>query len=88
MELREALREYIAEELLDDDAPVADDDNLLADGMVSSLGMLRLVGFIEASWGVTVPPEDFTIEHFRTVAALDSYLTARLAGGTGQGADG
>lgn len=74
MEIREVIREYISKELLEDDEPLGDDENLLADGMVDSLGMLRLVAFIEESHGIRVPPEDFTIENFRTIDALDDYL--------------
>lgn len=78
LNIRGALRQYIGEELLEDEAPVEDDENLLADGMVSSLGMIRLVGFIEETYGVTVPPDDFTIENFRTIETLDNYLSARV----------
>ena len=78
MSIKDALRQYIGEELLEDETPVADDENLLADGMVSSLGMLRLVAFIEASYGIQVPPGDFTIENFRTLEALDTYLSGKV----------
>lgn len=74
MNIREALRQYISDELLDEEAPVEDDENLLADGMVDSLGMVRLVAFIEESCGIRVPPEDFIIENFRTIETLDTYL--------------
>jgi acyl carrier protein len=46
--------------------------------MVNSMGMLRLVAFIDDTWDIRVPPEDFTIENFRTIAAIDAYLRARL----------
>jgi acyl carrier protein len=75
LQLKEAIRTYIGEELLEDDAPIGDDENLLADGMVDSIGMLRLIGFIEASYGVQVPLEDITIENFRSIEALSGYLT-------------
>lgn len=78
MSIRETLRRYITDELLEDDVPVDDDENLLADGMVDSLGMLRLVGFIEESYGFRVPPDAFTIEHFRTIATLDAYLSRAM----------
>jgi len=77
VKIKDALRQYIGEELLDDEAPPGDEENLLADGMVSSLGMLRLVAFIEDSFGLRVPPEDFTIEHFRTIDTLCRYLDGR-----------
>ena len=80
MNIRDAVRQYICEELLDDELPVEDDESLLADGMVSSLGMLRLVAFIDESYGITVPPEDFTIENFRTIKTLDAYLSGKFDG--------
>ena len=61
-----------------DEEPITADDNLLADGLVDSMGMLRLVAHIDQTWNVKVPAEDFTIENFRTVTAIDAYLTARL----------
>ena len=56
LNLRQALKDYISTELLDDAGQIDDDENLLADGMVDSLGMLRLVGFIEETYGIKVPP--------------------------------
>ena len=69
---------YISEELLEDEGPVAANENLLVDGMVDSMGMLRLVAHIDDVWNVRVPPEEFTIENFRTVAAIEAYLLSRL----------
>lgn len=69
---------FIVEELLDGEL-VAHDENLLVEGRVDSLGMLRLVAFIEARYEVKVPPEDFTIEHFRTVDTIGAYLLGLMA---------
>lgn len=74
------LLEYIGTELLDDVDDVAVDDKLLADGMVDSLGMLRLMAFIEENFGIAVPPEDVGIQNFSTVERVVAYLTARGAG--------
>ncbi len=79
MSYRTTLLEFIRDELLDEDEDLATDDNLLADGMVDSLGMLRLMDFIEQTFSVTVPPEDFIIENFRTIEVLEAYLTDRGA---------
>jgi acyl carrier protein len=77
MTLEDTLLDFIRTELLDDADDLGIDDNLLADGMVDSLGMLRMMDHIEQTFGVTVPPEDFTIEHFRNVERLVAYLGAR-----------
>lgn len=78
MSIKEELCAYISEELLDDDEPITAEENLLADGTVDSMGMLRLVAHIGEKWNVQVPAEDFVIENFRTVTAIDAYLRARL----------
>ena len=82
MTIAETLSAFISDDLLETDEPVAADENLLADDMIDSLGMLRLIAFIEATYSVRVPPEDFTVENFRTIAVLAEYL-ATLAGRDG-----
>ena len=74
MNIREDIKLYIGDELLEEEGPITDDENLLADGMVDSLGMLRLVSFIEESYDFRVPPADFTIENFRTIETIVAYL--------------
>lgn len=73
------LKRFIREELLNGQADVEVDDDLLAEGKVDSIGMMWLVGFIEENWQVQVPAEDITIEHFHTIRAIETYLKQRQA---------
>ena len=57
------------------------DDDLLIGEIIDSLGMMRLVAFIEETFKIKVPLEDITIQHFRTVEAIDSYLTGKSSHG-------
>ena len=77
MNQRDLLREFIVEDLLADEFPIGLDDNLLADGMIDSLSVVRLVAFIEDEFGHTVPPDDITIDHFGTVNQLADYLESQ-----------
>lgn len=74
-EVEQVLVEFIARELRGDPAaaPGADDD-LLGSGLVDSLGVMRLVRFVEERYGVAVPPADVTIENFNTARTIASYL--------------
>ena len=72
--IKEALQQYISEELLNSQMQVNVDDDLLVDGMVDSMGMMWLIAFIEESFEISVPLEDVTIENFRTIATIDTYL--------------
>lgn len=79
MNTKTILRQYIAEELLNNSIDVNEDDNLLSDGMLDSLAMVRLVTFIESDLGVDIPPEDLIIENFRTINTTADYLQKRQA---------
>lgn len=71
------LQQYISEELLNGRMQVEPDDDLLVGEIIDSLGMMRLVAFIEATFNITVPLEDITIQNFRTIEMIDEYLTRR-----------
>lgn len=77
--MKDRLRRYIGEQLLNErDSALADEDDLLEHG-VDSVGMMTLVLFIEEEWQVAVPPEDVVLENFQSVAAIEAYLRQRLA---------
>lgn len=73
-----ALIEYICTELLEDpDRELSTRDQLLLDDIVDSLGVMRLVHFIEQRGGKSIPAEDITIENFASVEAIAAYLNRR-----------
>ncbi len=71
------LREFVVEELLLGTLDVAADDDLLTSGLVDSLGIIRLIGFIEESFQVSIPPEDVVLENFLNLNVIDQYLSRR-----------
>ncbi len=70
------IREFIAEELVLDELEdeIGHDEDLLTSGMIDSLGVMRLVGFIQDEFEISVPPEDVTIENFLTLATISNYI--------------
>jgi len=77
--VKDALREYITQELIDGRvySNLSDDDDLLTSGLVDSLGIMSLVAFIDERFGISVPPEDVTLESFSTIATMANYLESR-----------
>ena len=49
-------------------------ENLLAAGIIDSLGILRLVSFVEEKFGIEVPDEDVTIDNFQSVKSMSDYV--------------
>jgi acyl carrier protein len=56
------------------------DDPLLDAGIVDSLGLLEIVEFIEAQFGVTVTLTDMSPENFRTINAMAGFVARSTAG--------
>lgn len=55
------------------------EDELLESSLVDSLGIMRLIAFIEQQFGYCVPSTDIVIENFLSVNAIVDYLSPRLA---------
>lgn len=69
---------YIKTELTNEPVDrIEPEEDLLGSGLVDSLGMMRLIGFIEKEFGIRVGPEDMTVEHFGTLQNIESYLKSK-----------
>ncbi|MEM7193832.1 MAG: acyl carrier protein [Pseudomonadota bacterium] len=75
--MRENITKFIESQLLGGKHVVNGDTDLLISGLIDSMGVMRLVGFIEEKLQHTVPAEDVTLEHFATVDTICSYLESR-----------
>jgi len=72
------IEEFVVQKLLDG-REVETNENLLLSGLVDSLGVMRLVRFLEETFDVSVPPEDVNIKHFMTISAIEAYIAGRRA---------
>ena len=73
------VNEYISRELVRDPAllPLGNETSLVETGILDSLGVLRLVLFLEERFGITVGEADLLPQHFASVSAICAYLHAR-----------
>ncbi|MEM7033542.1 MAG: acyl carrier protein [Chloroflexota bacterium] len=76
MIISKGLTKFITAELLVDyeENDLMEDDDLLTTGLIDSLGIMRLVTFIEETFEKKIPYEDITIENFRSVKTMANYL--------------
>jgi len=77
--LRDAVTGYIRENFLYErpDYPLQDDDRLLDDGIVDSMGAVELVAFLEERFGIAVPDDEITEDNFGTVAAIAAFVARK-----------
>lgn len=74
--MTDAVKDFVVNELLNG-AAIDDQDELLLSGLVDSLGVMRLVAFLEQEFGIRIPHQDITIEHFTTIELIGRYLAGR-----------
>jgi len=73
--MQESIQEFIQREFLAEaDCRVAPDDELILDGVLDSLGIMRLIAHIEMQAEISIPAEDVTLENFHSINAIVSYL--------------
>lgn len=79
MNTQELIKQFLTTELLKDNQNISVDDNLLISGLVDSLGVMLLISYVEQHFSIHVPPEDVTIEHFRSIRAIGEYIDSRAS---------
>jgi acyl carrier protein len=80
MDYGSKLSDFIKQEILHGRSAALDEEqDLLNAGIIDSLGILRLVSFIEEQFGVQVPDEDVVFENFQSIRAMSNYIAQRKA---------
>jgi acyl carrier protein len=57
--------------------PITPDSSLLDSGVIDSVGIFELVGFIEESLGVKIEDEEIVPENFQTINNLVAFITSK-----------
>lgn len=72
MRVQDRVSQFIRDAFLVDQ--VAEDESFLASGIIDSLGVMQLVSFLEAEFGLKVPDTDLIPENFDSVARVAAYV--------------
>jgi acyl carrier protein len=82
MEILEALKEHIAVKIMkkSDGFTLGDDEPLIDQGIVDSLGILSLLTFLEQKFSVKITDDELTPENFATPAAMARMIRDKLMG--------
>ena len=75
------IRQYIVDNFLymRPDFQFTDDDFLMGKGVIDSLGVMELIGFIEEAFYVSVADDDVTEANLGSISAIARYLERRQA---------
>ena len=78
MNVEASVRTFLKDEL-GKDPDVGREDSLLESGTVDSVGVMRLVAFLETTYGITVEEDDLMPDNFDTIAAIAAFVARRQA---------
>jgi len=81
-EIQSAIRQFILDQFpAARKRGVADDDSLLEQGIVDSMGVLEIVTFLEGEFDVTLSDDELMSDHFETIASISELINSKVPEG-------
>ena len=62
---------------------LSNDDPLLENGILDSLGVLELVNYLEREFKISISDEELVPEHFQTITCLTAFIQQKNGVATG-----
>jgi acyl carrier protein len=75
--MKEEIRKFIREEICLSQVDFNDDDSLYELNILNSLGVMRLILFLQEKYDFVVDPSDLRIEDFETLGGIHHYIQQR-----------
>jgi acyl carrier protein len=69
------IQEEIASESIDEGFSWS--DNLIESGLIDSLGITKLISYIEQTFSITIKEEDIDIDNFITIDAITKFIKSK-----------
>jgi acyl carrier protein len=77
-ETKQLIKTHIADQFLGGNADDLDDTTLLvSDGLLDSLGSLKLVAWIEERFGVRIEAHEVDVEHLDTLDSITAMIVSK-----------
>jgi len=74
------IREFVRENLaaVKGITSFTDQESLTQSGVIDSLGIFRLVSFLEETFGIRLSDEEITADNLSSIDVIDQFVTAKL----------
>ena len=74
----EQIKNYIQKNIMDDDEiELCYETPLYSDGLLSSMGHLKLLNFLERTFNVSIPQGDISLENFDSINQIVHFLNEK-----------
>lgn len=83
MDIKRELRDYVAEHFLPGGQGLEETTPLISGGLIDSIGMIGLIGFMESRFGVEFMPRDVNAHSLDNLNLIETVIQRKLAGKAG-----
>jgi len=80
-QIKDTVRDFIVTQFLPGEDPenLTDDTLLVSDGILDSLGSLKLVAFLDETYGITVEAHEVDVDHLDTLDLIAEMVLEKRA---------
>jgi acyl carrier protein len=75
--MKEKIRHFIVENFLFGERELKDDESLFESGIIDSLGLIKLIAFIDEKFKVSIDMSEIMIENFNTLNDIMETLKSK-----------
>jgi len=81
MDIKNDIRDFIQSDLLRGrDVPLGPRDSLINAGIIDSLGIQKLLEFLERTFAVKISDDEIVPENFETIDSITDLIEAKVSG--------
>jgi acyl carrier protein len=80
MDTKETIERFVVDELLlgDRRSKIDPDKSLITSGIIDSLGLLRLISYLEDQFGLSIKDIEMVPENFETINKIQSFVNSKV----------
>ena len=81
MEIADRLKEFLDEKIMNEslEMQLTKDSNLIENGIIDSIGVMKLLTFIEDTYAITIGHDEMIPENFETITATFGFFSEKEA---------
>ncbi len=84
MSVNAQMRQFIVDNFyVSDSSELADDTLLVTSGLVDSTGMLEVIAFLEATFGIRISDQEMVPENLESIARIAAFVERKRRAATG-----
>ena len=77
---KDLVRNFIVSNLMkkQENKNITDSDNIIEEGIIDSLGLMKLINYIEDNFSLKIDDEDLTPDNFESIDIISSFIEKML----------